>query len=167
MSHEENTGKTPAELADRAWELATSIRTAILVSRDGDKHKARPMSATVKQDEHSIYFLTSESSDTVAQIADKPMITTVFADTGGNKYVTFTGNAIVNNDRARIKQLWTPFAKAWWESADDPDIRVITLNPSDAELWDSPSMLVAKAIMLTAAVTGTMPAVGDHAKVKI
>jgi general stress protein 26 len=167
MSHEENTGKTPAELVARAWSLAESIRTAILVTRDGQKQKARPMSATVKADDHAIYFLTAATADTVKQIAESPVVTLVFADTGGNKYVTFTGNATVSNDRATIKALWTPFAKAWWESADDPAIRVITFNPSEAELWDSPGKLIASAIMLTAAVTGAKPAVGDHAKVKV
>jgi general stress protein 26 len=167
MAHEENTGKTPAELADRAWELANSIRTAILVTKNGASQKARPMSATVKSDEDAIYFLTSVDADTVKQIAEVSTTTVVFADTSGNKYVTFNGNAVVENDRAKIKELWTPFAKAWWESADDPVIRVIRFTPSAAELWDSPGKLVATAIMLTAAITGTKPAVGDHAKIKV
>ncbi|MCW5714781.1 MAG: pyridoxamine 5'-phosphate oxidase family protein [Bauldia sp.] len=40
------------------------------------------------------------------------------------------------NDRAKIKELWTPFARAWWESADDPDIRVLTVTPSKSEIWE-------------------------------
>ena len=167
MAHEENTGKTDHELVERAWQLADSIRTALLITRNGDKHKARPMSATVSSDEQAIFFLTAVSADSVEQIDVSPKVTVAFADTGGNKYVTFSGNALVTNDRARIKQLWTPFAKAWWESADDPAIRVITVMPNEAELWDSPGKFVAAAIMLTAAVTGTQPAVGDHAKLRV
>ena len=34
------------------------------------------------------------------------------------------GAARVLNDRARIRDLWTPAAKAWWEGPDDPRIRV-------------------------------------------
>lgn len=59
------------------------------------------------------------------------------------------------------------FAKAWWESPDDPSIRLITMVPSEAELWDSPGKLVASVLMLTAAISGQQPAVGDHATVRI
>ncbi|MCW5718495.1 MAG: pyridoxamine 5'-phosphate oxidase family protein [Bauldia sp.] len=81
-------------------------------------------------------------------------------------YVTIEGRAVVANDRAKIKELWTPFARAWWESADDPDIRVLTVTPAKAEIWEGPNKLVAAAIMLTAAVTGAKPPVGDHGKVR-
>lgn len=166
MSQEEHTGKTPAELATRAWQLAESIRTALLITRDGERVKARPMSATVRADEHVVCFLTSADSDTVQQLAATAECTLAFADTGGNKYVTFSGEATVGNDRARIRELWTAFAKAWWDSADDPDIRVITVRPVQAELWDSRGKLVAGAIMLSAAITGSKPAVGDHATIR-
>ena len=36
-----------------------------------------------------------------------------------------TGTAVVSNDRAKIKELFSTPAKAWWESADDPNIRVL------------------------------------------
>ena len=73
----------------------------------------------------------------------------------GNKYLAVSGQATVKNDRAKIKELWNPFAKAWWKSPDDPVIRVVTLTPEEAELWDSPNKLVATAVMLTAAATVT------------
>ena len=166
MSQEENTGKTPAELAERAWQLAESIRTALLVTRNGATVKARPMSATVRAEDHAIYFLTSAGADTVQHLAASSDCTLAFADTGGNKYVTFNGDATVSNDRDLIRDLWTAFAKAWWDSAEDPDIRAITFRPAQAELWDSPGKLVASAIMLSAAITGSKPAVGDHAKLR-
>jgi general stress protein 26 len=94
-----------------------------------------------------------------------PVVTMAFANTGSNKYVSVTGHATVSEDRAKIKELWSPMAKAWWDSADDPAIRLITVKPDDAELWDSPNRFVATVAMLTAAVTGSTPAVGDNKKV--
>ena len=81
--------------------------------------------------------------------------------------MTISGQARVSNDRAKIKELWSPFAKAWWDSADDPDIRLVTFTPEAAEVWEGPSKLIAYAVMLTAAATGAKPPVGDHGAVRL
>ena len=159
------TDKSDVELRDRAWELAQSIGTCMLITWDGERQRARPMAATVRKDERAIYFLTDKNSAKVMQARAFPMVSASFADAGGNKFVTMTGVATVEDDRTKIKDLWTPFAKAWWSSSDDPSIRLIAIKPDDAELWDSPGKLVASVVMLAAAVTGKTPSLGDTAKV--
>jgi general stress protein 26 len=57
------------------------------------------------------------------------------------------------------------FAKAWWDSADDPNIRVLKVTPEDAQYWDSPGTTVSTIKMLAAAATGTRPNLGDNRKV--
>jgi general stress protein 26 len=167
MAQEEATAKTPTELADRAWELADSIRTALFSTWSGARQHLTPMSPKVDAERGTIAFLVDASAEKVRHIAVHPDVVVAFVDDGGNKTVTFSGRATVSDDRARIHELWTPFAKAWWESADDPSIRLITVVPAEAELWDSPGRLVASAIMLTAAITGAQLPVGDHAKVQV
>ncbi len=167
MAHEEDTKKSTDELTQRAWALATSIRTCSLITMDGGIPKARPMSAHVDGEKQFIAFLASSKSDTVAQLKQNPVVVAMFADVGANKYVTFSGSGEVVNDRALIKELWSPFVKAWWDSPEDPDIRVLTLSAQQAELWDGPNKLAALALMATAAITGSKPAVGDHAQVRL
>jgi len=82
----------------------------------------------------------------------------------GNGYVSFTGTLSASNDRAKIKELWSAFDNAWWDSADDPSIRLVTFNPTEAELWDGPNKITAAALMLTAAIAGSKPRLGDHAR---
>ncbi|HXC56863.1 MAG TPA: pyridoxamine 5'-phosphate oxidase family protein [Rhizomicrobium sp.] len=149
----------------RVWEMMDRIGTCMLVTWDGERQRARPMAATVRPDEHAIYFLADARRDKNDQIEHFPIVALTFADTGGQKYVCLTGHASVENDRTKIKELWSPFAKAWWTSADDPNIRVIAVTPQDAELWDSPGTLIATVKMLTAAVTDTRPDVGENRKV--
>src|SRR6201992_4433263 len=120
------------------WELMEKIGTAMLVTWDGKSQRARPMSASVKPQEQAIYFLTDARRDKVEQIEEYPNVLLTFADTGGQKYVSLSGRATVSNDREKIKDLWSPFAKAWWDSAEDPNIRVLRIDPAEAELWDSP-----------------------------
>jgi general stress protein 26 len=57
--------KSIAELRDRVWELADSIGTCMLITWDGERQRARPMAATIKRDQHAIYFLTDKNSEKV------------------------------------------------------------------------------------------------------
>jgi len=157
--------KELAAHVDRVWELAKHIGICMFVTWDGERQRARPLAATVEKQKHAIWFLTDVEGHTDEQAARFPAVTLAFADNGGNKYVTITGKAEVLNDRALIKKLWTPYAKAWWKNSDDPGIRVIKVTPQDAELWDSPGGIFSKVAMLAAAVTGRSPRFGDNAKV--
>ncbi len=74
---------------------------------------------------------------------------------------------MVSNDRAKIKQLFSTPAKAWWNSAEDPNIRVLTITPDDAEFWDTPGSVISYVKMATAAVTGSRPELGDNRKVAL
>jgi general stress protein 26 len=153
--------------ADRAWELMKKIGFAMLVTHDGDKLRARPMSAYLDRDNNEIYFLTDARRHKDEEIARNPGINLSFADAGGQKYVSVTGTAVVSNDRAKIKQLFSTPAKAWWDSAEDPNIRVLKITPDDAEYWDSPGSVIAYVKMATAAVTGSRPEIGDNRKVAL
>jgi general stress protein 26 len=149
---------------ERAWEMMEKIGTAMLVTWDGERQRARPMSAHVSRREHAVYFLTPADQPKTEQIDKFPIVTLTFADTGGQKYVVTTGRAVVSNDRAKIKELWSPFAKAWFDSSDDPNIRVLKVSPDDAEIWDTPGKLVTTVKMLAAAATDTRPDIGGNKK---
>jgi len=150
---------------DRVWELMNKIGFAMLVTSDGDKLRARPMSACLKRDENAIYFLTDARHHKDDEIARDPSVNLAFADAGSQKYVSLTGTAVVGNDRAKIKELFSTPAKAWWDSADDPNIRILKITPEDAEYWDAPGSVISYAKMAAAAMTGTRPKVGDNSKV--
>lgn len=150
---------------DRVWELMNKIGFAMLVTSDGDKLRARPMSAYLKREENAIYFLTDARHHKDEEIACDPSVNLSFADAGSQKYVSLTGTAVVDNDRAKIKELFSTPARAWWNSADDPNIRVLKITPEDAEYWDSPGTVISYAKMAAAAMTGARPEIGDNSKV--
>lgn len=166
MANEES-HKTPAEYEARAWELINKIQFGLFTTWDGEKQAQWPLTANADKDAGAIYFLVSNSDGKYDHLDRFPAVTLGFADSAGSKYVVVNGHAALNDNRAKIKALWSPFAKAWWDSADDPDIRLLTVHPERAEIWDAPNKLVATAIMLTAAATGAKPAVGDHGAVRM
>ena len=152
---------------DRAWELMKKIGFAMLVTSDGDKLRARPMSAYLQREDIAIYFLTDARRHKDEEIARNPSINLSFADASSQKYVSLTGSAVVLNDRAKIKELFSTPAKAWWDSAEDPNIRVLKVTPDDAEFWDSPGTIISYAKMAAAAVSGTRPGIGENRKVSM
>lgn len=152
---------------DRAWDLMKKIGFAMLVTRDGNKLRARPMSAYLARDENMIYFLTDARHHKDEEIARNPQVNLSFADAGSQTYVSLTGTAAVSNDRNKIRDLFTTTAKAWWDSAEDPNIRLLKITPDDAEFWDSPGTVVSYVKMAAAAVTGTRPDIGDNRKVSM
>ena len=150
---------------DRAWDLMKKIGFAMLVTHDGDKLRARPMSAFLEREENAIYFLTDARRHKDEEIARNPGVNLSFANASDQKYVSITGTAAVSNDRAKIRQLFSTPAKAWWNSAEDPNIRVLKVTPDDAEFWDSPGSVISYVKMAAAAVTGSRPTIGDNRKV--
>jgi general stress protein 26 len=164
---QQETDMTPQEVADRVWALAKKTDICMFSTWDGTHQQARPMSARVFRDEHAIYFLTSAGSKNLPQIEEYPTVRLNFAVTGAMKFVSITGQAAVSNDRAKIKDLWSAFDKAWWDDETDPDIRLLTVTPETAELWDSPNKAIAFSAMLVSAVTGAKPKMGDNATVRI
>ncbi|MEA3062075.1 MAG: hypothetical protein QOJ94_1856 [Sphingomonadales bacterium] len=153
--------------AGRVWELMKKIGFAMLVTRDGNKLRARPKSAHLERDENAIYFLTDARRHKDEEIARDPNVNLSVADPGSQKYVSLSGTAAISHDRARIKQLFTTPAKAWWDSAEDPNIRVLKVMPDDAEYWDSPGSVISYVKMAAAAVSGTRPDLGDNRKVSM
>jgi general stress protein 26 len=152
---------------DRVWDLMKKIGFAMLVTQDGSKLRARPMAAYVERDENAIYFLTDAKRHKDEEIARNPSINLSFADAGSQKYVSVSGTASVGNDRAKIKELFSTPAKAWWDNADDPNIRVLKIAPDDAEFWDSPGSVISYVKMAAAVVTGKRPDLGDNRKVAL
>lgn len=150
---------------DRVWDLMKKIGFAMLVTRDGEKLRARPMAAYIERDEGMIYFLTDARRHKDEEIARDPHVNLAFADAGSQKYVSLTGTAAISSDRAKIRELFSTPAKTWWDSADDPNIRVLKVTPDDAEFWDSPGTVVSYVKMAAAAVTGSRPDIGDNRKV--
>jgi general stress protein 26 len=150
-----------------AWDLAEDIAICMLTTHDGEDIRSRPMGAFLRPDENAVYFLADARRHKDDEILRNPNVCLAFADAGDQKYVAMTGHAVVSDDRAKVRELWSTPAKAWWDSPDDPNIRVLKVTPKDAEYWDSPGTVVSYVKMAAAAVTGSRPVIGENRKVAL
>ena len=149
--------------SDRVWELMDNISTCMLTTHDGGRIRSRPMRAFVRRDEDAVYFLGDADQHKDAEIERNPNVGLAFAD--GQKFVSVTGQASVSQDKAKIKELWSPAVQAWWDSPDDPNIRLLTVTPDDAEFWEGPGKIIGTIKMIAAATTHSRPSYGENRKV--
>lgn len=163
------TSATRSQSADaqQVWHLMKRITFAMLVTRDGDQLRSRPMAAHLDPERRAIYFLTDARRHKDDEIARDHRVNLAFADVSRQNYVSVSGFAAVSNDRAKIRELFSTPAKAWWDGADDPNIRLLEIVPEEAKYWDSPGTLVGTVKMAMAAVSGGRPDLGDNRKVSI
>ena len=70
------------------------------------------------------------------------------------------GRASLNQDRAKIKELWNPLYKAWFpKGQDDPEITVLRVDVSEADFWEANSskLIMGVKYLAAAATGGTLP----------
>lgn len=127
--HQQHSDKTPEEVTNRIWELIDDIDICMLMTWDGTRQNARPLSARADRNEHAIYFLVNSSGSKNSEVERFPQVGLTFSDSSSYKFVAISGTAKVSNDRAKIKELWSDFDKAWFDDENDPDIRLLTVTP--------------------------------------
>jgi general stress protein 26 len=149
------------------WEMMKEIGFCMLASRDGEDIRSRPMAAYLERDENRILFLTDKESHKEEEIEAFPNVALAFADAGKHNYVAVTGRAALSNDREKIKEIFSVPAKAWWDSPDDPAIRLLVVTPKDAQYWDSPGTVRSYIKMAAAAVSSARPDMGENEKVSL
>lgn len=91
----------PKHSVERVWEIADSISNCYLITQKGAH--ARPMSAIVREDAGTIYFLTDLKSVKDDEIAADPRVTLTFASS--NTFLVVYGRAAISRDRALVKEL--------------------------------------------------------------
>jgi general stress protein 26 len=150
----------------RVWEILEKNSTGMLTTRFSDGLRARPMDARPDREASAIFFLTDVRGYKDDEIAANPDVCYVVTTQDDNVYLSITGRASVARDTARAEKIWKKIDGIWWKGGpDDPNGRVLIIEPLTAELWDGPSnSLVAAFEFAKAKVTGEKPFIGENRK---
>ncbi len=140
------------------WDAIESQRIAMLTVEEEGRLVSRPMASLARRDDGVIYFVTRLDAK-VGEIGGSAPVNLAYSDAHKNTYVSVSGTARTNQDRAKLRELWSMWAEAWLpEGPDGADVALITVEPEEAKLWDSTSSnLVYVAKVLKANVTQTPP----------
>jgi general stress protein 26 len=152
--------------AKKIGELLENIDIAMLTTVGaGGFLMSRPLSTQqARFDGQRVWFFTEADSPKVAEIRRNPKVNLAYASKGRNTYVSLTGKASVNRDRARIDALWSDAMKAFFPNGkDDPNLVLLEVDVHSAEYWDGPGSVIGKVIsFVIARVTRTEEVMGEN-----
>lgn len=131
---------------------------------------ARPMAVAKLNRDGAVYFLTDAGSGKIDEIESNSKVTVTFQS--GSQFATLSGNAEIIDNRSLIGRVWNDTYKVWFpEGQDDPSLRLIRVEPQEAEYWNNAGAQGVKYALeaIRAFVSGDRPHIDSkvHAKVKM
>ena len=124
----------------RVWEIVEKVSVGMLTTQFSGGLRARPLEARADRDAGVIWFVTDVRGAKDDEIGSAHDIGLVFIDEADHAYLSITGRAFVTRDTAQTKNLWKKADDAWFPGGpDDPNVRLLRIEPITAELWDGPS----------------------------
>ncbi len=148
------------------WDIISEVSICMVTTRDGGVMRSRPMAPYVDKDARTIQFMTDGSSAKVFELNVDQDIALSFSNPDKMLFASVSGCGVVSHDRALIKDLWGPYADVFFGgSAENADVAVVKIEPTQAEFWDNEKGKVAIAAELTRAYfTDSGPNLGENAK---
>jgi general stress protein 26 len=113
------------------WKIMEKVGLAMVVTHKRGRLESRPLQVSPEPDVGRDYFMT-DSERVMDEINAKPHVLLSFTDVDGNDRAAIDGQAVATNDRDKIRERWPPWAKAFWDSAEVPSLRVIDVTPYHA-----------------------------------
>lgn len=154
----------PNDIA-RVWDIAEKAGVGMLTTRFPGGVRSRPVEPRLDRDAGLIRIVTDGRGLKDDEIERWPDVGLVVISATDKAYLSISGRAAVTRDPAMAKSIWRKTDDMWWSGPDDPNVRVLVVTPSLAELWDGPSSsLVAAYEIAKAKVTGEKPNLGENRK---
>ena len=156
---------------EKLWEKIKDIKFGMLtvVGEDGVL-ASRPLTTHQTEFNGVLWFLVSKHPSWLPSLQRDNRVNISYAEPNDSLFVSVSGTASIVDDRAKIAELWTPMAKAWFpQGVDDPNLALLKLDVVRGEYWDSSSTKMVQLYILTKAVlSGTPPTdLGEHRKVEM
>ena len=161
--------QTNEENVQKLRELIKDIDFAMLTTVESDGTlRSRPMSTQDVEFDGYLWFFTSDKSGKAREIMHDRHVNLSYAKPDDNIYISVSGKGSISHDRAKMKEFWNPFYKAWFpEGLETPDIALLKVTVTQAEYWDSSgSKLMHLVGFVKAVATGEEYEPGENEKIK-
>jgi general stress protein 26 len=157
------------EQIEKLRELIKDIDIAMLTTVDDDGSlRSRPMGTQEAEFDGDLWFFTSADTAKVDEIEREHQVNVSYAEPSKNRYVSVSGMARLLNDRAKMKELWSPIYKAYFpEGLDDPKLRLLKIQVHKAEYWDAPAGIIPTILAFAQALTGKEAEFGENEKLQL
>ena len=153
----------------RVWDILEKCSVGMLTTHGAQGLRARPLDARPDREAGVILFVTDVRGLKDDEIEADARVGFTTIDTADNAYLSITGRASVTRDSITAAKIWKKTDDLWWpDGPRDRNVRVLSITPIKAELWDGPaSKLVAVFEFAKAQLTGAKPDLGENRKVTV
>ncbi|HUQ91780.1 MAG TPA: pyridoxamine 5'-phosphate oxidase family protein, partial [Bryobacteraceae bacterium] len=122
-------------------QLLKHFRSAMMITGSNGSLHSRPMGLQGDSDEFDgvLWFFTDRDCRKVVEIIKNPSVSLLFQSDSDSAYMHLFGTAAVVDDRAKMKELYTPLLRTWFpKGLDDPRMTLIRFEADRGDFWDSP-----------------------------
>ena len=150
-------------LKDEFWTRIDDVRAGLLAA---DGERPVPMAPQADKGEQAIWFITvaGSAADRAAKSGGEASFHV--ADPKANLYANVWGKLDESRDSAKLDEMWSAMAAAWFpEGRDDDTIRLVRFTPHDAEIWATRSGAGYLYEITKANLTHDTPDTGEHGRI--
>lgn len=126
-------------------ELIDDIPIAMLTTYGAEGPRSVPMARQEVEPSAELWFISARDTAHTRAIQENSTVSLTFS--ARDAWVAVTGRAVVIDDDAKLKDLWTTFAEAWLPGGpEDPNAVLIKVDLEQGEYWDTPGGKVASLL---------------------
>lgn len=148
-------------------EIMKDTRIAVLTYvAAGGALVSTPMGMQDFEHPGTLWFITERDTDKVRAIEADPRVNVSFSSKSG--WVSLAGTARVDEDRAKLKELWDASAGIFMSGGPEDAANVLLrVDGATAEFWESPGKMSTALQLAKGLVTDAEPDLGDNATVTL
>jgi len=165
--HKDVSGK---EGIDKLKELVKEIDFCMFCTKtDEMPFSTRPMSTRDVDDEGNIWFFSRADSNKNFELKQDDHVQLLYAKGSSSEFLSVYGHADIIKDKSKAEELWSAFAKTWFnEGVDDPELTIIRVRPEQCYYWDTKYNKVISLLSIVAgAITGKQTDSGVQGNISV
>lgn len=115
-----------------------------------------PMSTQEVDEEGVVWFFSVKGSDRNKYVQQDSRTQLIYSNSSDSDYMSVYGDTEIVHDQEKVKELWTPFAKVWFQGGpEDPNLSLMKFTPKEGFYWDTKNgKMVSFAKMIASLATG-------------
>lgn len=154
---------TDIDLKAEFWDRLDDVRAGMLAA---DGERPVPMAPLPDKAARAIWFITAAGSAADRAAKSGGEASFHVADPKANFYANVFGSLEETNDEAKLDELWSSMAAAWFpDGRDDDSVRLVKFTPHDGEVWATTGGAAYLYEIAKANMTRKTPDVGAHGRV--
>ncbi|WP_339763184.1 pyridoxamine 5'-phosphate oxidase family protein [uncultured Sulfitobacter sp.] len=151
-------------LKEEFWDRIEDIRTGMLGTDDA---RAVPMSHYADKDANVLWFITATGTDLAKTAKTGASAEYVVISDDEHLYARIDGKVQAVTDPAKLEELWSAVADAWFEDGRiDDDVQLVRMDLSEAEVWATGGSLSFIYEIAKAHITDEKPDMGQHGTIR-